>query len=77
MLQWTPGAGQEPTYHKRWWPLYHKTVEAGKKVLISCDTIDTLKVLKKEFGQKLKHFLINMGAKSPEHAEGILEVAGD
>jgi hypothetical protein len=52
-------------------------VEAGKKVLISCDTIETLKVLKKEFGPKLKHFLINMGAKSPDHAEEILKVAGD
>ena len=73
-----PGAGQEPTYHKRWWPLYHKTVDAGKKMLINCDTIETLKVLKKEFGPKLKQFLIrNMRARSPEHAEEILKVASD
>jgi 5-methyltetrahydrofolate--homocysteine methyltransferase len=77
MLQWTPGAGQEPTHHQRWWPLYHKTIEAGKKVLISCDSVETLKALKKEFGPKLKQFLINMGAKSPEHAEEILKVASD
>ncbi len=77
MLQWVPGAGQEPTYHTRWWPMYHKTVDAGKKLLISCDNIDTLKALKKEFGPKLKQFLINMGAQSPEHAEEILKVASD
>ncbi len=77
MLQWTPGAGQEPTQHKRWWPMYHKSIEAGKKMLIGCDTMETLKVLKKEFGWKFKHFLINMGAKSPEHAGEILKVASD
>ncbi|MBM3211171.1 hypothetical protein FJZ33_03060 [Candidatus Poribacteria bacterium] len=77
MLQWTPGAGQEPTHHKRWWPLYHKSIEAGKKVLIGCDNIETLKLLKKEFGWKFKHFLINMGAKSPEHAIEILKMAED
>ncbi|MBS3762988.1 MAG: hypothetical protein KGZ25_06765, partial [Planctomycetes bacterium] len=31
MLQWTPGAGQEPTWHRKWWPMYHKTFDAGKK----------------------------------------------
>ena len=75
MLQWTPGAGQEPTYHKRWWSMYHKTIEADKKLLINCDTIETLKVLKKEFGTGLKQFLINMRARSSEHAEEILKVA--
>ena len=77
MLQWTPGAGQEPTQHKRWWQMYHKSIERGKKVLIGCDSIETLKVLKNEFGWKFKHFLINMGAKSPEHAEEILKIASD
>ena len=75
MLQWTPGAGQEPTYHKRWWPMYHKTIEAGKKLMINCDAIETLKALQKEFGEGLKQFLIGMGAQSPEHAEEILKVA--
>lgn len=77
MLQWTPGASQEPTYHKRWWRMYHKTIEAGKKLLIGCDTIENLKALKKEFGKGLKQFLINMGARSSEHAAEILKVASD
>jgi hypothetical protein len=75
MVQWTPGAGAEPTWHERWWPLYHKTLEAGKKLLIGCDTLDTLQRLKGEFGQGLKQFLIRMGARSPAHGEEILNAA--
>jgi 5-methyltetrahydrofolate--homocysteine methyltransferase len=75
MLQWTPGAGQPPTWDKCYWPYYHKTFEAGKKMLIGCDNIETLKALKKEFGQKLKQFLINMHAGSPQQAEEILKIA--
>ena len=77
MLQWTPGAGVDPTWDKKWWHLYHKTIDAGKKVLIGCDTIETLKVLKKEFGKGFKQFLIGMWAPSPKHAEEILKVASD
>ena len=77
MLQWTPGAGQEPTHDRKWWGLYHKTIEAGKKIYIGCDTIETLKALKREFGMGLKQFLISMWAPLPEHAEEILKVAGE
>jgi 5-methyltetrahydrofolate--homocysteine methyltransferase len=75
MLQWTPGAGVEPTWHERWWPLYHKTVDAGKKVLVSAGNVEHLKALKREFGEKLKHFLIGMAAKTPEQAEEFIRVA--
>ena len=75
MLQWTPGAGVEPTHHRRWWPLYHKTIAAGKKVFAGCDTIENLKAMKNEFGPGLKQFLIPMNAKTPEQAEEILKVA--
>lgn len=75
MLQWTPGAGNEPTDHPRWWKLYHKTVEASKKVYIGCSSIENLKRLKKEFSEKLKHFLISMEADSPAQAKEILDVA--
>ena len=77
MLQWTPGAGNEPTDHERWWPLFHKSFEAGKKVLIGCGSIESLKALKKEFGEGFKQFLINMGAESPAQAEEILKIASD
>ena len=77
MLQWTPGAGVEPTWDKKWWHLYHKTIDAGKKVLIGCDNIETLKILKKEFGEGFKQFLIGMWAQTPEKADEILKVASD
>jgi hypothetical protein len=75
MIQWTPGAGAEPTDHQRWWPFYHKTIDAGKKVLISCGSVENLQALKNEFDEKLKAFLINMRAESPAQAEEILEMA--
>lgn len=77
MLQWTPGAGEEPTHHKKWWPMYHKTLEAGKKLMISCETVQDLKVLKREFGAELKQFLINMRAPSQEQVAEILKVASE
>ncbi len=77
MLQWTPGAGHPPTWDKHWWGLYHKTIDAGKKVLIGCDNVETLKALKKEFGAGFKQFLIGMGASSPQNAEEILKIVSD
>ncbi|MBS3762299.1 MAG: hypothetical protein KGZ25_03235, partial [Planctomycetes bacterium] len=75
MLQWTPGAGQEPTWHRKWWPMYHKTFDAGKKMLISCDTLQHLEDLRREFGADMKMFLINMGVESPDEAERAMEIA--
>jgi hypothetical protein len=75
MLQWTPGAGAEPTWHRRWWPIYHKTFEAGRKMLVSCDTLEHLTAMKSEFGEQFKGFLINMRADSAEQAEEILKTA--
>jgi len=69
MLQWTPGAGQPGTWHPKWWPLYHKTFEAGKKCLISAENLEQLQALRKEFGDKCKGFLINMNAQTPSEAE--------
>ena len=77
MLQWTPGAGNAGAEDPRWWPLYHKTIEAGKKLLVGCGSIESLKSMKAEFGQELKQFLIGMGAQTPEQAEEILKIASD
>lgn len=78
MLQWTPGAGVEPPDDKRWWPYYHKTVEAGKKLYVhNTRGIEQLKVLKREFGPKLHPFLIAMTAESAEQAAEILRIAQD
>ena len=78
MVQWTPGAGQEPPDDARWWPLYHRIVDAGKKVYCSgCKDVDSLLAMKREFGAGLKQFLIQMQAKSTPHAEEILARASD
>ena len=76
MLQWTPGAGVEGMDHERWWPLYHKTVDAGKKVHAGhVPSVERLQELKREFGPKLKQFLFSMGAQSPAHGDEILRAA--
>jgi 5-methyltetrahydrofolate--homocysteine methyltransferase len=77
MLQWTPGAGQEPTWHRKWWPYYHRSFEAGKKMLIGCDTMEHLLALKAEFGGHFRQFLINMQVESAEVAREVLQVAAD
>ncbi|MCX7014314.1 MAG: hypothetical protein NTW86_17475 [Candidatus Sumerlaeota bacterium] len=75
MLQWTPGAGNEPHADRRWWPLYHKTIDAGKKVYCMGCHLDSLKAMKKEFGPKLKQFLLSVNVKTPRDAEEYLRVA--
>jgi len=78
MIQWTPGAGVEPVMDSRWWPLYHKTVEAGKRmILLGFSGLDNLQVLKKEFGTKLKQFMIGISAESERQAEEIIKIVSD
>ena len=78
MIQWTPGAGMEPAMHKRWWPLYHKTIEAGKSViLLAFEGVENLTALKAEFGQKLKRFMIQARAESLSEADLMLDIVSD
>jgi len=78
MLQWTPGAGIEPITDRRWLPLYHKTIDAGKKMaLLGFSGIDNLRAFKKEFGPKFKQCLISMSAESIQQAEEILLLVSD
>ncbi len=60
MLQWTPGAGEEPTCHRRYWPMYHDAIEAGKRVMIYAENAEGLPALKREFGEKTQSFMINI-----------------
>jgi len=68
MIQWTAGAGAEPEWHRRWWPMYHKTLDAGKKLLVGVDTFEHLLALKREFGVQAKGFLLNCRAETPAQA---------
>ncbi|NOZ20127.1 MAG: trimethylamine corrinoid protein 2 [Planctomycetes bacterium] len=77
-LQWTPGAGAEGVADEKWWPLYHKTVEAGKRmVVLGVPGIDSLKAMKEEFGPKLKQFIIGMNVQSPGQADEAIEAVSD
>lgn len=77
MIQWTAGAAAAPPADPVWWPYYHKTFEAGKKVFIGIGSIEQLKALKREFGAHFKQFLLALGAKSLEQADEILAIASD
>ena len=75
MLQWTPGDGAPPVWDPCWYPLYHKTFEAGKKIHIAAADIEHLRALKREFGDKTKQMLIGYWkAVQPEEAEEILRI---
>ncbi|MCP4640666.1 MAG: hypothetical protein GY851_09550 [bacterium] len=78
MIQWTPGAGVPPTDDPKWWPLYHRIVDAGKKVYCTdCGSLDSLKAMKGEFGPKLNQFLIGMHVGTPAGADKVLALASE
>ena len=57
--------------------MYHKTVDASKKIIVtSCSGLDSLRALKREFGPKLKQFMINYRAGSLQEAQEFLRIAG-
>ncbi|MBT3375352.1 MAG: hypothetical protein HN742_17220 [Lentisphaerae bacterium] len=75
-LQWTPGAGAAPVDDPSWWPYYHKTVEAGKKMCVfGCRSIDQLKAMKREFGPQLKQFAIRKHCPTRAEAEEFIRTA--
>jgi 5-methyltetrahydrofolate--homocysteine methyltransferase len=59
MLQWTPGAGADSAGSRRWWPMYHKTLDAGKKLYVGVASRDEFLAMRKEFGPRFKQFLIS------------------
>ncbi len=77
IIQWTPGAGEPPTFDKVWWPLYHRCFEGGKKVDISASSIEQLTPLKKEFGPNVKNFHIGYAAESKQAGEDALAFMED
>ena len=78
MIQWTPGAGVEDVTHRRWWPYYHKTIEAGKKVvLMGFHGEENLRAFRREFRSKTNAFMFSMHADNPSHARKLLAVASD
>ena len=77
-IQWTPGAGDMPAEHKKWWPIYHKTIGAGKRVLIFVDpSLEPLMAMKREFGPGIKSFLFGISASSTRQAQEIIRSLSD
>ena len=72
MIQWTPGAAVEPITHRRWWPLYHKTIDAGKKMFLHVNDDEDLASFKTEFGPKTKQFMLSISARSEARAREII-----
>jgi len=69
MIQWTPGSGAKPLHDPQWFPMYHRIVEAGKKLILMGIPTDTMPLMKKEFGRKLKDFMINLHFNTRAEAE--------
>ena len=80
MIQWTPGAGQEPPEHRRWWPVYHQIVGAGKRVMIgvggatAAQTKKVLLALKREFGPYTQSFMMNLYVQTPAQGQECLRL---
>jgi 5-methyltetrahydrofolate--homocysteine methyltransferase len=73
-IQWTPGAGAEDVLGRKWWPLFHRIIEAGKRILVYASTGgEGLPALKKEFGPRLKSFMINCWVKDRAEAQKLID----
>lgn len=63
-IQWTPGAGKPDCLDEIWYPIYDKTVDAGKGLhLITGESnkaalMDKIKAFKERYGSKYLYFII-------------------
>ena len=72
------GAMGYPTDHPRWWPLIHKTLDAGKRAYIGCCSIENFIALKREFGNRLHRCLIEIVTlQTAEEAYRLLDIASE
>jgi len=72
MIQWTPGDGVEPCWDRHWWPMFHRILDGGKKLMIWVDGMETMRELRREFGQSINGMLITFGVGSAEAAEEMM-----
>jgi len=72
MFQWQPGSMNEPQWHPRWWPLLHRILDAGKKLMIGGGGREQLLALKREFGPQCKQMILGVGAESAAQAEELM-----
>ena len=75
MIQWQPGAGVEPCWHSRWWPMLHAVLEAGKKVmLMEAGGPEEFRALQREFGPYCKQMFLGVGVKSAAEAQEYMKM---
>ncbi|MCC7494566.1 MAG: hypothetical protein IT204_19565 [Fimbriimonadaceae bacterium] len=76
MVQWTAGAGHPGTGDPCWFPLYHRILDAGKKINLWAQ-FDQLPALRREFGAQSEQLLINLGvADAAQAAQAIRLMEG-
>ena len=76
MIQWTPGAGQPAMEDVRWWPLYHRILDAGKKAFImGISSSESVRAMRREFGRKFNQCLLSAWVPGLREADEILRAA--
>ncbi|MDL5054780.1 hypothetical protein QQ056_14670 [Oscillatoria laete-virens NRMC-F 0139] len=76
MIQWTPGdGGVPPTTDKKWWPVYHRIIESGKRIFIHVSDPEALTAMKREFGPRFDHFYFHIYQQMPsvKAAEDVID----
>lgn len=74
MIQWTPGAGEPFTDDPKWFPLYRRVLDAGKKLFLWATDLPRLQSLKQEFGTGCNQMMLNMSFNSHDEAKEALAV---
>jgi hypothetical protein len=70
MIQWTSGSGAEEIHGRKWWPMFHQVLDAGKALFVASNPSDEdLLALRQEFGDGLKRFLISLWRGTEAEAE--------
>jgi 5-methyltetrahydrofolate--homocysteine methyltransferase len=67
IIQWTPGAGEPESWDEKWYPLYKRIIDHGKKILIFY-TADEGLVRKLYSKFPAKEFCLTMHARSEKEA---------
>lgn len=76
VIQWVPGAGAETAAHPRWWPLYHRILDAGKAAYLPGVTPEDVPRLKREFGRQSHRMILQVwGVRTRGEAEAVLAAA--
>jgi len=74
-IQWTPGAGNEPTSHDRWMPFLKRIQSAGKRLILPCAEAWEVEKLLSELSSK--GLLVSCWASNEQEARHLVSKATD